>query len=37
MLQLPRVWWRLLACSNGASPDCIVIVVVIVVVVLVRR
>ena len=27
MLQLPRVGWRLLACLNGASPDCIVVVV----------
>ena len=26
MLQLPRVGWRLLACSNGASPDCVVVV-----------
>ena len=32
----PRVRWRLLACSNGASPDCIVVVVVVVVVVFVR-
>ena len=28
MLQLPRVGWRLLACKNGASPDCIIVVVV---------
>ena len=28
MLQLPRVGWRLLACQNGASPDCIIVVVV---------
>ena len=28
MLQLPRVAWRLLACENGASPDCIIVVVV---------
>ena len=28
MLQLPRVAWRLLACKNGASPDCIIVVVV---------
>ena len=28
MIQLPRVGWRLLACENGASPDCIVVVVV---------
>ena len=28
MLQLPRVGWRLLACENGASPDCIIVVVV---------
>ena len=27
MLQLPRVGWRLLACQNGASPDCIVVAV----------
>ena len=27
MLQLPRVGWRLLACENGASPDCIIVVV----------
>ena len=27
MLQLPRVGWRLLACKNGASPDCIIVVV----------
>ena len=33
MLQLPRVRWRLLACLNGASPDCIIIIVVVVVVV----
>ena len=26
MLQLSRVGWRLLACENGASPDCIVVV-----------
>ena len=30
MLQLPRVGWRLLACENGASPDCIIVVVVFV-------
>ena len=30
MLQLPRVEWRLLACENGASPDCIIVVVVVV-------
>ena len=24
----PRVGWRLLACENGASPDCIIVVVV---------
>ena len=35
MLQLPRVGWRLLACQNGASPDCIIVVVVVVVVVVV--
>ena len=28
MLQLPRVRWRLVACENGASPDCIIVVVV---------
>ena len=28
MIQLFRVGWRLLACENGASPDCIVVVVV---------
>ena len=28
MIQLPRVNWRLLACGNGASPDCIIVVVV---------
>ena len=28
MLQLPRVVWRLLACKNGAFPDCIIVVVV---------
>ena len=33
MLQLPRMGWRLLACQNGASPDCIIVVVVVVVVV----
>ena len=27
MLQLPRVVWRLLACENGASPDCIIVAV----------
>ena len=27
MIQLPRVGWRLLACKNGASPDCIIVVV----------
>ena len=26
MLQLPKVVWRLPACENGASPDCIVVV-----------
>ena len=26
MIQLPRVGWRLLACKNGASPDCIIVV-----------
>ena len=26
MIQLPRLEWRLLACQNGASPDCIVVV-----------
>ena len=30
MFQLPRVGWRLLACQNGASPDCISVVVVVV-------
>ena len=25
--QLPRVGWRLLACENGASQDCIIVVV----------
>ena len=30
MIQLPRVEWRLLACSNGASPDCIIVVVFVV-------
>ena len=29
MLQLPRVEWKLLACKNGASPDCIIVVVVV--------
>ena len=29
MLQLPRVGWRLLACINGASPDCIIVVVIV--------
>ena len=29
MIQLPRVGWRLLACQNGASPDCIMVVVVV--------
>ena len=24
----PRVEWRLLACENGASPDCVIVVVV---------
>ena len=33
MLQLPRVGWWLLACENGASPDCIVVVIAVVVVV----
>ena len=28
MIQLSRVGWRLLACENGASPDCLVVVVV---------
>ena len=32
MLQPPRVGWTLLACQNGASPDCIIVVVVVVVV-----
>ena len=32
MLQLPRVKWRILACKNGASPDCIIAAVVVVVV-----
>ena len=27
MLQLLRVGWRLLACQNGPSPDCIIVVV----------
>ena len=27
MLQLPRGGWRLLACYNGPSPDCIIVVV----------
>ena len=27
MIQLRRVGWRLLACKNGASPDCIIVVV----------
>ena len=27
MIQLPRVAWKLLACKNGASPDCIIVVV----------
>ena len=27
MIQLPRVGWRLLACENGASPDCTIVVV----------
>ena len=27
MIQLPGVGWKLLACENGASPDCIVVVV----------
>ena len=31
MIQLPRVECRLLACQNGASPDCFVFVVVVVV------
>ena len=26
MLQLPGVGWGLLACKNGASPDCIIVV-----------
>ena len=25
MVQLPRVGWELLACQNGASPDCVVV------------
>ena len=29
VIQLPRVRWRLLACQNGASPDCIIAVVVL--------
>ena len=29
MLQLTRVEWKLLACENGASPDCIIVVVVV--------
>ena len=29
MIQLPRVEWRLLACENGASPDCIIVVVLV--------
>ena len=29
----PEWGWRLLACQNGASPDCIIVVVVVVVVV----
>ena len=33
MTKLSRVVWRLLACENGASPDCNVVVVVVVVVV----
>ena len=28
MIQLPREEWKLLACQNGASPDCIIVVVV---------
>ena len=32
MLQPTRVGWRLLACLNGASPDCILVVLVCVVV-----
>ena len=28
VIQLPRVGWRLLACENGAFPDCIIVVVV---------
>ena len=28
MIQLPRVEWKLLACYNGASPDCFNVVVV---------
>ena len=31
MIQLPRVEWRILACENGASPECIIVVVVVVV------
>ena len=30
MIQLSRVGWRLLACENGASPDCIIVVAVVV-------
>ena len=33
MIPLPRVGWRLLACGNGASGDCIIIIIVVVVVV----
>ena len=29
MIQLPRIGWQLLACENGASPDCIIVVVVV--------
>ena len=32
MIQLTRVAWRLLACYNGASPECIIVVVIVVVV-----
>ena len=35
MIQLSRVGWRLLACENAASPDCVVVVVVVEVVVVV--
>ena len=35
MVRLPRVRWILLACKNGASPDCFIVGVVVVVVVVV--